>query len=124
VNLVECLRARFRDRLVMLAGTAAYADSADHLAGPTEGNPACENHHASLIGGVDTKELTARLRVLRKILGTDVEGSQRECLLTWLPPAIEAAPCAAIRNPRMLAAAISPAGVTRRFQKQQLQLQL
>jgi hypothetical protein len=51
---------------------------------------------------VDTKELTARLRVLRKILGTDVEGSRRECLLTWLPPAIEAAPCAAIRDSKDL----------------------
>src|ERR1039457_2899623 len=39
-------------------------------------------------------------------------------------PAIEAAPCAAIRDPRMLTATISPAGVARRFQKQELQLQL
>ena len=65
----------FRNRLILLARTAAYADGANHLARAHERDAACKDHHASVVGGVDPEELTARLRVFGELLGADVKGS-------------------------------------------------
>src|SRR5271155_2548462 len=80
-NSVECRRARFRNSLVLLTRTTAYTDGADHLASLGEREPACEDHHAPFVRGMDAEELTARLRIFRKILRTDIESSRCECLL-------------------------------------------
>src|ERR1700722_5478905 len=78
--LFECLRARFRDRLVLLARTSADADGAHDLPVAPEWNSACEDHHAPIVGGVDAEELTAGLGKFREVLGADVEGACRERL--------------------------------------------
>jgi hypothetical protein len=79
-ELPECLRPCFRNGLVLLARTTADADCADYNTCAPQRHTAGKNHHAPAIGGVNAEELTAGLRVLRKILGADIEGASGERL--------------------------------------------
>src|SRR5947209_8485315 len=71
-NLKGC-RASFRYRVVLIARAAADADRADHLAVLLQRNPTGENHDLAIIGGVDSEELPARLRMSSQILGRNIE---------------------------------------------------
>src|SRR3984957_10044085 len=81
VPLTEGRRARFGDRLVLLARTAAYANRAHDFSSALQRYAACEDHDAAFVRGVDTKEVAARLREGRQIPGGNIEGTRGECLL-------------------------------------------
>jgi len=61
--------------VVLRSRTAADADGPDDLAILLERDAAGEDHYLAVVGGVNTEELIAGLRVRSEIFGGDVEGS-------------------------------------------------
>jgi len=60
----KCPCAGFRDRMVLLARSAADADRADHSTLTLQGNTTGKDHHTSIVRGVDSEELSTGLAVL------------------------------------------------------------
>src|SRR5690606_30175974 len=71
----------FRDRLVLLAGTATHADGADHPAVLLERDSARKDHDPAVIRPVDPVELRTRLALRGQLLRRDIECPRRERLV-------------------------------------------
>src|SRR5579862_6910871 len=75
----KCLRrlkrrgAGFSDRMILIARATADANRAYNFSALLQRDAAREDHDLAVVGGVDTKELPARLRMRRQVLGRDVE---------------------------------------------------
>src|SRR6266545_1639371 len=67
--------ARSSHGVVLLSRSAADADRAHDFAVTLQWDAAGENHYFAVIGRMDSKELPARLRMGRKILGCDIESA-------------------------------------------------
>jgi hypothetical protein len=78
---LKYFRASFRDAVILLSGTAAHAHAAHHFSAAFQRNAAGEHHDAPVVGYMDSKELPARLRMLREILRRNIEGTSREGLV-------------------------------------------
>jgi hypothetical protein len=58
---LKCLSSRLSHRVVLITGAAADADGSDHFAFALERNASREDHNFSVIRGVDSEKLSARL---------------------------------------------------------------
>lgn len=67
------LRPGFRHCMVLFPHPAADSDGAKDVAATFERNASREYHDPSIIGGVDSEELIARLREVGKFFGRDIE---------------------------------------------------
>jgi hypothetical protein len=74
--LKEGCRACFGDGLILLAHAAANANGFNHLTIPFERNASGKDHYTAIIGRMDAKKLAARLRMLCKILCSNIECSR------------------------------------------------
>src|SRR5450631_1310952 len=61
VRTLECMGSGFRHSVILLSGASADTDRADNLPIALQGDTAGENHHAPMIGHVNSEKLGARL---------------------------------------------------------------
>jgi hypothetical protein len=64
--------ASFSDGLVLLSHSTAYADGANNVAAPLQRNPTREDHHATVIGGVNAEKLISGLAQFGQLFGRDI----------------------------------------------------
>jgi len=74
--LKEGCRACFGDGLILLAHAAANANGSNNLTIPFERNASGKDPYTAIIGRMDAKKLAARLRMLCKILYSNIECSR------------------------------------------------
>src|ERR1039457_3836637 len=63
----------FGDGVVHLARTTAHADRAQDFSVAFQRDAAGKDHDFSIVGNMDAKELSARLRICGQVLGGDIE---------------------------------------------------
>jgi hypothetical protein len=74
-------RSSFGHRVVLIAGSAAHSDSSQHFSPLLERDASGKNHDLAVIGCMDAKKLSTRLRMGGEIFGGDVEGARGVSLL-------------------------------------------
>src|SRR6516162_1740408 len=65
--------ARLSDCVILIARAAADPNCTNHFPVSFQRNSARENHDPAIIRGVNTEELSARLRVLCQVLCSNIE---------------------------------------------------
>src|SRR5664279_4299275 len=80
----QCLERRsagFGDGVVLLARTTAHADRAHDFSVAFQRNASSEDHNLAIVGDMNAKELSARLRMRGQVLGPDIERARGVGLL-------------------------------------------